>query len=122
MSLALAACGGDPTLEGTYEGKTTVPGMDYPPTWSLTITSHMMADGVVFVLGSWGISGIGLQAGGEISGTFDDPDLTLTFASASSANCGYNVSATWQGDEIEGTYSAMACFVVAEGSFSLSRK
>ena len=115
-------CAGDPTLEGTYEGKTTVPGMDYPPSWTLTITGQTMADGVVLVLGSWGISGIGIEAGGEISGTFDDPDLTLTFASQLSSNCGYNVSATWQGDEIEGMYSAMACFVVAEGSFSLARK
>ena len=119
--IALAACA-DPTLEGTYEGKTSVPATDYPPTWTLTITKQSMGDGVTTVEGTWGIKGIGIEAGGQVTGTFADPALTLTLAAMSTSNCGYNVGATWKGDDIEGSYTAMACFVSAEGTFSLSRK
>jgi hypothetical protein len=119
ITVALSACA-DPTLEGTYEGRTT--GMEYPPTWTVKITKQTTGDGVTTVEGTWGIEGIGISAGGSISGTFADPELTLTFTSASTSNCGYSIDATWRGDEIEGSYAAMACFVTATGSFTLSRK
>jgi len=121
LIVAVAACA-DPTVEGTYEGKSTTPGVDYPPTWTLTITKLTTGDGVTAVEGTWGISGIGIDAGGSVSGTFADPTLTLTLTSASQMNCGYSVAATWNGDDITGSYSAVSCFVVAEGTFSLSRK
>ena len=123
--VALSACA-DPTLEGTYEGKSTAG--DFPPTWKLTIAKQTPAGGDAapgegsIVEGSWSISGIMIEASGPVSGTFADPDLTLTFTSETAAHCGYNVTATWTGDDIDGTYAAMVCYVTAEGSFKLSRQ
>jgi hypothetical protein len=96
--------------------------MDYPPTWTLAITKQAMVDGVSTVEGTWSIHGIGIDADGPITGTFADPTLTLAFTSASTAHCGYDVTATWRGDEISGSYAAVACFVTAEGTFTLARQ
>src|SRR5262245_208364 len=118
LLMVMAACA-DPTLPGTYRGVAS--GQQYPPTWTLSL-DVATGDGVTTVGGTWSVVGIMIDAGGTVTGSFEDPDLTLSLASASSANCGYDFLATWHGDSITGTYTAVQCFVTAVGDPDLDKQ
>lgn len=120
MVLAVAACKkSDPTFAGTYQGD----GVDSQASSNVKQFTLRIADSGTSVAGNYGIKAVILDVSGTVSGTLNGSALDLTLTpSATSNDCPYRVTATWQADRITGTYAAFNCFVRSDGSLNLRKQ
>lgn len=120
LAFTVAACKkDDPTFAGTYQGD----GVDSQSSSNVKQFTLRVADSGTSVAGNYGIKAVILDVSGTVSGTLNGSALELTLTPGATSNdCPYRITATWQGDRITGTYAAFNCFVRSDGSLNLKKQ
>jgi len=121
LALALTACSksDDDELTGTYSGD-AVDSQSSSNRKELTLT---VAAAGTTVSGTYHLKAILVDTNGIVNGTLNGSALALVLTpSTGSADCPYNITGTWTGDRITGTYAAFNCFVRSDGTFDLKKK
>jgi hypothetical protein len=115
----IVGCGGDDdedNLSGTYRGT-----MQDSLVGTGTITATL-AQTDSTVTGTFQTSFPEGNGGGNVSGTRRDDALTLTVTPPQPPACPLTVTATIDGDKIQGTYATGDCPVVETGTVTLTRQ
>jgi hypothetical protein len=113
LALAIVGCGGDDDLNLTG-------------TWTGTVQDNIAGTGTIIftfsqtdtqVIGTWNIAFPTNNIGGNLSGTVNDPAITLALSASQPQNCILAVGANSDGDNsFNGTYNPANCGPTGVGS------